>query len=366
MRLVAYSLPNTDPVHKVSIIPRGLAALGYTMQRPEQDRFLMTQSELESRIQVLLAGTVAEEMIFSDVSSGAQNDLERATEIARSMVMDLRHEPAWPDQLPRIEPQPVFVSRAWIRLASQHHSEQTAREIDQEVKRILDEGLQRTRHILETRRAALEADQQAAIKQEVIDSTELKRIIEEHSSSPMIVPGTDADGKKRTTAPTPNRPATSTPPKWKRPKGCKQALRPHAIPLARSAKVRKIGLSRFGLYAQCGRIIIRYLDLRLSLRFQSAAIESTPESRCAPTVIKMELYYASTTANGMHPPLAHSTATPDCDNSRGPLIAVGLVVLLIAVVWPNFPAVTGVALIAVGATRCGCLRDFGFLRQCQR
>ena len=86
--LVAYSLPNTDPVHKVSIIPRGLAALGYTMQRPEGDRYLMTQSELESRIQVLLAGTIAEEMIFDDVSTGAQNDLERATEIARSMVMD--------------------------------------------------------------------------------------------------------------------------------------------------------------------------------------------------------------------------------------------------------------------------------------
>ena len=86
--LVAYSLPNTDPVHKVSIIPRGLAALGYTMQRPEGDRYLMTQSELESRIQVLLAGTVAEELVFGDVSTGDQNDLERATEIARSMVMD--------------------------------------------------------------------------------------------------------------------------------------------------------------------------------------------------------------------------------------------------------------------------------------
>ena len=118
--LVAYSLPNTDPVHKVSIIPRGLAALGYTMQRPEGDRYLMTQSELESRIQVLLAGTVAEEMIFDDVSTGAQNDLERATEIARSMVMDFgmsrlgrvnfresRRSPflAGGDDLPRAQPQ---------------------------------------------------------------------------------------------------------------------------------------------------------------------------------------------------------------------------------------------------------------------
>ena len=86
--LVAYCLPNTDPVHKVSIIPRGLAALGYTMQRPEDDRYLMTQSELESRIQVLLAGTITEEIVFDDISTGAQNDLERASEIARSMVMD--------------------------------------------------------------------------------------------------------------------------------------------------------------------------------------------------------------------------------------------------------------------------------------
>ncbi len=77
--LVAYSLPNTDPVHKVSIIPRGLAALGYTMQRPEDDRYLMTQSELESRIQVLLAGTIVEEMVYEDISTGAQNDLESAS-----------------------------------------------------------------------------------------------------------------------------------------------------------------------------------------------------------------------------------------------------------------------------------------------
>ena len=86
--LVAYSLPNTDPVHKVSIIPRGFAALGYTMQRPSGDRYLMTKSELESRIQVLMAGTLAEEIIYQDISTGAQNDLERATDIARSMVME--------------------------------------------------------------------------------------------------------------------------------------------------------------------------------------------------------------------------------------------------------------------------------------
>jgi cell division protease FtsH len=194
--LVAYSLPNTDPVHKVSIIPRGLAALGYTMYRPEQDRFLITQAELESRIQTLLAGTVAEEMIFADVSSGAQNDLERATEIARSMVMDYGMS-----RLGRINfresARNPFLYSGMDSPRIQHHSEQTAREIDQEVKRILDEGLQRTRHILESRRAALEAISSLLLKQEVIDSAELKQVIEEHSPSPMIVPGTDADGKKR-------------------------------------------------------------------------------------------------------------------------------------------------------------------------
>ncbi len=193
--LVACSLPNTDPVHKVSIIPRGLAALGYTMQRPEQDRFLMTKSELESRIQVLLGGTVAEEMIFDDISSGAQNDLERATEIARSMVMDFGMS-----RLGRVNYRDSNRSAFIVNSDAprvQHHAEQTAREIDQEVKRILDEGLQRTRHILESRRAALVAVSQQLIKHEVIDSQMLKSIIEESSPSPMIVPGTDADGKKR-------------------------------------------------------------------------------------------------------------------------------------------------------------------------
>ena len=194
--LVAYSLPNTDPVHKVSIIPRGLAALGYTMQRPEQDRFLMTQSELESRIQVLLAGTVSEEMMFDDVSSGAQNDLERATEIARCMVMDFGMS-----RLGRVNYRDSnrnpFLAAAMDAPRIQHHSEQTAREIDEEVKRIIHEGLERARHILETRRPALEAIAAVLMKQEVIDSEELVAIIEENSPSPMIVPGTDADEKKR-------------------------------------------------------------------------------------------------------------------------------------------------------------------------
>ncbi len=193
--LVAYSLPNTDPVHKVSIIPRGMAALGYTMQRPEQDRFLMTQGELESRIQVLLAGTVAEEIVFEDVSSGAQNDLERATEIARSMVMDFGMS-----RLGRVNyresNRSPFLATGGDMPSMQSHSEETAREIDEEVRRIIDEGLERVRHILAKRRAALDAISHELLDQEVIDSEELSRIIEENSPSPLIVPGTDAEPKR--------------------------------------------------------------------------------------------------------------------------------------------------------------------------
>ena len=193
--LVAYSLPNTDPVHKVSIIPRGLAALGYTMQRPEQDRFLMTQGELESRIQVLLAGTVAEEMVFEDISSGAQNDLERATEIARSMVMDFGMSRMGRVNYRESNRSP-FLAAGGDMPRMQNHSEQTAREIDEEVSRIVEEGLQSVRDILAQRRDALEATSNALMEQEVIDSEELSRLIEENSPSPMIVPGTDGDRKR--------------------------------------------------------------------------------------------------------------------------------------------------------------------------
>ncbi len=191
--LVAFSLPNTDPVHKVSIIPRGLAALGYTMQRPEDDRYLLTQSELESRIQVLLAGTIAEELVYADVSTGAQNDLERASEIARAMVMDYGMS-----RLGRVtyreNPRSPFLAGAGGDLPmARTHSEQTAREIDQEVRRIVDEAMDKVRRIIESRRSALEAVTRRLIESEVIDGTELAAIVEASAVAPQLVPGTDAE-----------------------------------------------------------------------------------------------------------------------------------------------------------------------------
>ena len=186
--LVAYSLPNTDPVHKVSIIPRGMAALGYTMQRPDGDRYLMTQSELESRIQVLLGGTITEEMIHHDISTGASNDLERATEIARSMVMDYGMS-----RLGRVSfrgsNRSAFLATAMDE-RSPSYSEETAREIDQEVRRIIDESIEKVRHILEQRYDALIALTKRLIEVESVDADELKRIIEETCPGPLVVPGT--------------------------------------------------------------------------------------------------------------------------------------------------------------------------------
>ncbi|MCA9220226.1 MAG: ATP-dependent zinc metalloprotease FtsH [Planctomycetales bacterium] len=200
--LVAYCLPNTDPVHKVSIIPRGLAALGYTMQRPEADRYLMTKSELESRIQVLLAGTLTEEMIYSDISTGAQNDLERCTSIARAMVMDYGMS-----RLGRVNyrdsNQSPFLASASGEETTRSHSEQTAREIDEEVKHIIDAAIDKVRHILEQRKDALLAMTERLIEVESIDADELKEIMDKTAPGPLVVPGTSDTPAKSTIIPDP-------------------------------------------------------------------------------------------------------------------------------------------------------------------
>ena len=191
--LVAYSLPNTDPVHKVSIIPRGLAALGYTMQRSEDDRYLLTQSELESRIQVLLGGTIAEEMVYADVSTGAQNDLERASEIARAMVMEYGMSRMGRVNFRESNRSPFLAGGGGDLPASRSHSEETAREIDQEVKRIIDQSIEKVRRVLESRRAALEAITRQLIEKEVIDGSELRGLVEASVDTPLLVPGTDTE-----------------------------------------------------------------------------------------------------------------------------------------------------------------------------
>ncbi len=173
--LVAYMIPGTDPVHKVSIIPRGIAALGYTLQRPEDDRYLMTRSQLEGRIQVLLGGTIAEELVFVDFSTGAQNDLERATEIARSMVMDFGMS-----RLGRINfrenPRNNFLGDVGF-LSGRLHSEKTAWEIDQEIRQILETLYEKTKTLLKSKRETLDRLSTTLLEKEVLDTEELTEII---------------------------------------------------------------------------------------------------------------------------------------------------------------------------------------------
>ena len=187
--LVAAALPNTDPVHKVSIIPRGFAALGYTMQRPESERYLMTKLELESRMKVLLAGTLAEEMVLQDISTGAQNDLERCTEIARSMVMDYGMSRLGRINFRRSNGSPFLAGDGSVG-HSVTFGEDTAKMIDKEVSRIVEDSLTQTREILTQRREVLEAITQRLLEVESIDHTELFRVIGEHSKGPWLVPGT--------------------------------------------------------------------------------------------------------------------------------------------------------------------------------
>ena len=198
--LVAYSLPNTDPVHKVSIIPRGLAALGYTLQRPAGDRYLMTQAELEAQMQVLLAGTLAEEIVFQDISTGAQNDLERASAIARSMVMEFGMS-----RLGRVNyresGRSPFLGQGGGEAMGRDHSEQTAREIDEEVKRIVDDMLHKARQILLERRQALDSVASRLIEVEVIDSDVLRTLIDETLPGPRVMPGTSGVVRASATEP---------------------------------------------------------------------------------------------------------------------------------------------------------------------
>ena len=145
--LVACSLPNTHPVHKISIIPRGVGALGYVLSRPDEDRYLVTQSELESRIKVALGGTMAEELVFREISNGATSDLEQASDIARRMVKQFGMSRLGRVCLPG-QQRAGLPRRRRRRTARSAYSEQTAREIDVEVRKIIDDATEAVRSVL--------------------------------------------------------------------------------------------------------------------------------------------------------------------------------------------------------------------------
>jgi len=173
--LVAKLLPNCDPVHKVSIIPRGSAALGYTLQLPSEDRYLVSKAELMERLSVLLAGRVAEELIFKDITTGAQNDLERATKIARQMVTEFgMSESLGPITLGRKEHQ-VFLGRDIAE--DRNYSDEVAFQIDKEVEKIISSAYNRAKELLEKNKRKLKKIAASLLEKETLEREELDELL---------------------------------------------------------------------------------------------------------------------------------------------------------------------------------------------
>jgi cell division protease FtsH len=178
--LVAFSVPHADPVHKVTIIPRGVAALGMTYQLPTEDRYLLRRSELEDRIAVLLGGHVAEELVYGELSTGAHNDLERATGLARAMVMRYgMSERLGPLTFGGDGAGPGFLRRngpGWEG-GEREYSEETARAIDEEVRRIVEETYDRVRGLLGAKKAILLRAAEVLKRRETLEGDELRRLL---------------------------------------------------------------------------------------------------------------------------------------------------------------------------------------------
>jgi cell division protease FtsH len=173
--IVAESVEHADPVHKISIIPRGISALGYTQQLPTEDRYLLTRSELIDRLAVLLGGRVAEELVFDEISTGAQNDLQRASDIARAMVMEY----GMSDRLGLVNyerpRQAMFLPESFS--SGKNYSEAKAGQIDEEVARFMEEAHQRVRKILSERRAVLDDLAHLLSRQESVQGEELRTML---------------------------------------------------------------------------------------------------------------------------------------------------------------------------------------------
>jgi cell division protease FtsH len=173
--IVARMIPGSDPVHKISIIPRGHMALGYTLQVPEEDRFLVSKSELTNRICVLLAGRVTESIKFGDVTSGARNDLERATQTARQMVTEL----GMSDRLGPVtlgkKHHEVFLGRDIME--DRNYSEEIAYAIDQEVRRIIDECMERVRGILDENFGKVGEIAAILLEKEILEGAEFNKLL---------------------------------------------------------------------------------------------------------------------------------------------------------------------------------------------
>ena len=177
--LLALSLPGTDAVHKVSIIPRGIGSLGYTIQRPTEDRFLMTRAELENKMSVLLGGRGAEQLIFDEISTGAADDIQKVTNIARAMVTRYGMVEGLGNVTYEAENGTFLGGPAPSGWHERTYSETTAREIDQAVKALVDAAYNRTLAILKSRRKILEHGARLLLEKETLNEDDLRALMAE-------------------------------------------------------------------------------------------------------------------------------------------------------------------------------------------
>jgi cell division protease FtsH len=169
--LAASTLPAMDPVHKVSIVPRAIGSLGYTLQRPTEDHFLISCQTLKDRIVVLMAGRAAEDLVYGQISTGAADDLVRATDIARQLITRFGMSPELGQSV--LEKQtPTYLGDRMATMGEKDYSEQTAREIDLGIRALLDEAYQRAKALLERRRADLDEGARLLLEKETLTPEE--------------------------------------------------------------------------------------------------------------------------------------------------------------------------------------------------
>lgn len=173
--MVALALPGVDEVHKISIIPRGIGALGYTIQRPTEDRFLMTKAELQNKMSVLLGGRAAEQVVFGEISTGAADDLIRATDIARAMVLRYGMTEALGNVAYDRE-QSAFLQPNVPMAKTTNYSDDTANRVDGAVRELIDQALERSINILQTNRALLDQTAEDLLKTETLNQPEIKKL----------------------------------------------------------------------------------------------------------------------------------------------------------------------------------------------
>ncbi|MEH2531813.1 cell division protease FtsH [Bradyrhizobium sp. AZCC 1588] len=178
--LIALSLPGVDPVHKVSIIPRGVGALGYTIQRPIEDRFLMTKEELENKMAVLLGGRAAELIVFSHLSTGAADDLRRVTDIARSMVTRYGMSEKLGGVAYERDPGNFLAGADRpFPMRERDYADETAAAVDEEVRAIVDRVFDRAQGILKARRAILDRAAKKLLEKETLEQSDLEALMRE-------------------------------------------------------------------------------------------------------------------------------------------------------------------------------------------